>query len=254
MSYNKYDCFLFILILSLATGSYGGARQTIYIFAILFVPALFSYYSHDKVIVQKCVILLAIMAIYSFFSLLWTMDSVRGLSHLKSLFFNSLIVVELFSFSMRAKKPVLAICYGWLWAFLATSIIAIWEITTDHHLSISRQIDIGGSVAAIAHNSASVAFYNPNTYSLFVTLSLPFILYVFSEIRKRIHFIFSIFALLLLVYILLMNGSRGAIIAGTIMFIMYFIFVSFKGANRTRYYMLYTICVFSLLLICMVVV
>jgi len=136
-------------------------------------------------------------------------------------------------------------------AFFLTSLIALWEISSGQHLSTAREEDVvtnslGQSFEKIY---ATVTFYNPNTYCFFIALAYPFILYNLSIARNKKSYIFSIIPLLLAIYILFINGSRGALFSILIMSTMYLIIILWNSSNKARRYMILTIVIIGIMLL-----
>jgi glycosyltransferase involved in cell wall biosynthesis len=76
---------------------------------------------------------------------------------------------------------------GWVSAYVVDAVVAVWELASNHHLP--------GYYASHAspwklHHVVMATFENPNNYSAFVTLSLPFLWWSFvlaSGIRKYVY-------------------------------------------------------------------
>ena len=232
--YNKYDIFVTILIVALIGGGSGGALEPIRWFSILFAPIALSLYSssHDKHIMSYFRFF-AFWYMYMILSLAWTSDFRRGLNELVYYPIHFMLFLEILLFSQKARNPIQSISLAWLVAFLLTSLVAIWEIRTDHHLSFAVQTE--DSVASVGFDSfyyrfASVTFGNYNTYNTFICYSIPFILYSFA-IKYKISRIFSFTALLLSAYIIITNASRGAIASLILMAFIYSWMIFFRNRS-----------------------
>lgn len=133
------------------------------------------------------------------------------------------------AFSLRAKKPLASISKGWLIAVLLTSVIALWEILTDHHLSIARETDADMLSLIAGRAQASVLFYNPNTYSVFLVMAFPFLIYKLISKKKRL---LPIVAILISMFIVIKDASRGAMLSIGIMTIISLGFLMKKKKYR----------------------
>lgn len=122
---------------------------------------------------------------------------------------------EMLWLASKAKNAPEAVCRGWLLALIITIPIAIWELTTDNHLSYAYQ-ETGmmmnyGHGYTYERKFASIAFGNLNGYNTFLCLTLPFLFVALSSFSgKRKLFYWG--ALAMLAIIVIANSSRAAIL------------------------------------------
>lgn len=224
---------LFLLIISLATGSIGGALIPTRIITIALTPFLsrkdlFNYKAKSLVWfftawLSFCVI-----------SLIWTSDTNQGLKELVYYPIHMLFFLELICFSRKAKNPLRTITNAWIITLTCTSIIAIWELTTGNHLSISKwdEDTINYDGILVNHSFASVTFGNYNGYVVFLIYALPYLLYRLVSYPTKIIKIICMVLLGTTCYTLFMNSSRGGLLSMLIIFLT-FIFMGSKLRDKT---------------------
>lgn len=230
---NTYDNLLVILIASLVFGYAGGAALSpVNFIELFFLPYLLS--NRNLFRKKACVRLLFFSILwlsYSILSITWASNINRGILTIFMYFFRFLMCFEMLVFSMRANKPLESLSKGWFLAVILTSVIALWEILTDHHLSIAREASLSTLSLDVQRAQASVLFYNPNTYCVFLVMAFPFLAYkLLSEKKKAL----TITVLLVLFFIVIKNASRGAILSVGIMTLMLLLF--FVKNKRFRGY------------------
>lgn len=224
--YNKYDRCILLLIVSLAFGNVGGALQFSRFFSILFIPYYFSCYPSCAYYARNYYKFFAALIIYGIFSLLWSFDASRGVEELIYYFVHAFLFLEILVFSRKAHNPADSISLGWTISVALTLIVALWEITTDNHLSYSQQqsnevMNVGGNVQ-ILHRFASVTFYNYNSYVTYLCLALPFILYRMRQFAlKKKEKIFVLAVISLAIVCILFNGSRGGALSCLIVIVIF---------------------------------
>lgn len=252
LSKNKYDVYIFILIVSLVTGTWGGAFQIPRLLTLVLIPntiLIYSKYSRSiKYIGNWCFAFIGFSAL----SILWTPAGVsEGIIGLLYNFIHIFLFIEIIVFSRKAYNPIKAITLGFLVTFIISAIIAFWELTTDNHLSLSnmdeaKTINTLGGI--YTRYFASVTFYNLNGYVTFLCFLLPFLFYGFSTKNyfKYQKFIFGI-ALTSGLVLILCNGSRGGLLASSIMIIIYLI--KFKKDKNTTILLIGTIALFIFIIL-----
>jgi O-antigen ligase len=122
---------------------------------------------------------------------------------------------------------------GWLVAVCSTLGIAVWEILTDEHLSMSKQetgLVMNYAGETINRQFASVTFGNYNSYVTFLCFALPFLFYhMLVAAKLSLKSMLSILAIILSVVCVLINASRGGLITASVMLVIY---VSFSISKR----------------------
>lgn len=230
---NIYDNLLVVLITSLVFGYAGGAvLSPVNFVELLFFPYLLSNRNLLRKRVSARLLLFAILWLsYSVLSLVWASNVNRGILTIFIYFFRFLMCLEMLVFSMRANRPLESISKGWFLAVILTAVVALWEIFTNHHLSIAREESLSTLSQEVQRAEASVLFYNPNTYCVFLVMAFPFLAYkLLSEKKKAL----TITVLLVLFFIVVKNASRGAILSVGIMTLMLLLF--FVKNKRFRGY------------------
>lgn len=225
-TYNQYDKYILLLIISLAFGNIGGALQISRFFAIIFIPQFLTCYSSSSYYAKGYYKFFITLIFYGVFSLLWSYNAGRGFEELIYYIVHSFLFLEILVFSKKANNPANFITLGWTISVAITLIIAMWEVTTDNHLSYSQQqsnlvMNMGGNMM-LTHKFASVTFYNYNSYVTFLCFSLPFILYRMRQFAvDKTEKLFVLAVVSLSVICILYNASRGGLLSCLIMVITY---------------------------------
>lgn len=250
-SINKYDALLFMLIVSLIYGRYGLFYPTS-ILSVLYLPVIMNIYSpriaND---IKPYFYFFCFWIILASFSVFWTPSPFWKKDYFL-LLIHSITFLDIIILSRKARSPFSSLSSGWMVAFFLTSLIALWEISSGQHLSTAREEEevvtnsLGESFEMIY---ATVTFYNLNTYCYFITFAYPFILYNLSIARNKKSYIFSLILLLLAIYFLFTNGSRGALFSILIMSIMYLIIILWKSSTKAKIYMFLTIVIVGFVIV-----
>jgi O-antigen ligase len=99
---------------------------------------------------------------------------------------------------------------GWVIAYVATGCVAIWELSTGHHLSTGFIVEHG---LAISTRSTVVStFFNPNDYATFIALAFPFLVWSAwraARLSRFVYVVLCVSALLAVVF----EGSIVIILA-----------------------------------------
>lgn len=233
--YTKYDYYLVILLSSLALGGFGGALQIPRVLAIVLFPSMLVKIRECKYYIQGYVIFFLIFILYSFISLLWSLDRGEGIVVLLYNVVHSLYFMEILVFSRFSVNAKHSLATGWMIAVFMTLIIAVWEITTDNHLYslIKHEGDMIMNINGIAvpRKFAAVTFYNYNEYVTFLCFAMPFLLYglldnTFKGVKK---YIVPVVIIVLSIVSVLYNGSRGGLVS---MCLMLLIFLLLQPKNK----------------------
>ena len=223
---NKYDFILVVLAVCTCFGNFGGAFQVDRILAMLFLPLLikllsnkgYDYARHNL----KWII---VIYVYMLISFLWTPDKTEAVKELVYYPVHFILFLELLVFSRKAENPLRCLSRGWMIAVLLCSVVAYWEITTGNHLSMSlvqRDFLNTGSVI-IQHQTASVTFYNYNSYVTFLCFSIPWLFYIMIDKKRSItEQIISGAALAMASLAIIINASRGGVLAIGVMLFVYY--------------------------------
>ncbi len=232
---NKYDTFLFVIIVSTIYGRWGWFHPTT-LLSIFFLPQLLKNSNILKLTSTKIFVsFLMFWLAYAFLSLVWTPKLADGCLDIFFLFIHVILFLEIIVFSFKANNPLQTIAKAWVCAFLLTSVIAMWEIISGNHLLSARE-ESDAFVESRGDTYASVTFYNPNTYCYFMCLSFPFILYTLSQSKG--WGIKNMVIVLLVIFIMSRNSSRGGLLSLLIMSSTYFIF-KFKGGTYRKKLLLF---------------
>lgn len=225
--HNKYDFFIVTLIGGLAFGCLGGALQVSRVIGIIFLPyALKFMFRQTSAFIKSPVSFVIISLFFISSSLLWSSNIGRGFEELLYYIIHFALFLEIIIFSKYASNAVLDISIGWLIAFLLTSVVAFWELQTGQHLSSSFHDEISmsqGNGIVLDFKFAAATFTNYNDYETFMCYCFPFLIFLFNNLKKNIQKVGVIFVMVTLLYIIINNASRGAIISISIMLLVNFI-------------------------------
>ena len=232
MRKNIYDQMIIVLIVCSVFGYLGGfLYQPIILMTLFFFPKLIQNVGFFRFSTYKKTLLIFILLFaYAAVSIFWAPVFKSSLILLIRAAVHIIMCLEIIVFSQRAAHPLDSIAKGWIYAFLLTSVVAAWEMVTDHHLMVIAHQDM---VFDVERHRAAVTFYNNNTYSLFVIFSLPFLLYRTMRARGDFHRLLLFLTLLILISIILLNASRAALLCLVIMGGVYMYFV-FKQGDKGK--------------------
>lgn len=215
---NKYDYFIVILIVSNIVGLYGMPLTIPRIIDIILFPVVLKSLKNYRTYPSYVLFFSMIWLSYCALSTIWSIDKIEAI---KCTGYNCLSIIGFLSlilFSKKATNSRLAIVLGWCLLFSISAPIAINELLTDVHLSNCSHLE--GAAVVIdgvptSRHLASVTFGNLNEYNLVVVYCMPFLFLLLSyrEIASTIKGILF----LSMVYVVIMNASRGALLCLLIM-------------------------------------
>lgn len=223
---NIFDYLIIFMICLIFFGDLLGGLQPIRVFSLFSIPLIFLLNTKFNTRLIDFAKVLFLLYCFIVISLFWTSDRDQGFKEI----FYYLIHFSLFFlvplFEENSKKGLKSLLLGWVLFVFFTQLIAFNEIFFDSHLPVSTfqsdyTLSIYGDLAQ--KKFASVTFGNYNTYSMIIVMALPF-LFGFLTIEK--NFILHFFTLLVILFsyiILLVNASRGGILAGFVILTSYFL-------------------------------
>lgn len=233
---NKYDISIILIIALQAFGGIGGALQPVRIFIILFVPSLIYFFLKHKSIASHYKyegITFYIWIVYGLTSLIWVIypqESIKEIIYLIVYFFGFFLIVF---FSNKALQPKESIIRGWGLLFTFTVPIALVELILDIHLPSAYHADNlmenFGNGLIFQRHFASVTYGNLNSYNTILVYTLPFILgNLMNNDSSNLKKFFGIIISIILTYVIVANGSRGAFIC---LFLVIMIFIGYYMRN-----------------------
>ncbi len=239
--FNIYDVFIVLILATLASGSYFGGFSPTRIVAILLAPIMLLKVSHlidnNYPLSKYCVFFCIAFFAYALLTFLWTPDVNRGAKDLIYWIIHFIMFLELIAFSKVAKIPLSSICLGWAIAVLITIPIALREFIFNIHLDMARfdgeSLTNFGAGVIMLRRSASVTFFNINTYSIFLFISLIFVFCGIFISRNMVLLIFFSVIAFFAIPAIIMNASRGAILSAGIL-VSIFSFYYLKGNIRYK--------------------
>lgn len=223
--FNKFDCFLIIILLSSAFGGIGGSMQVNRILAILFAPLLLINLKKCFHWLKLYLMFFVFVIIYGIVSLMWTPSVSEGIKDILYFIVHFLLFFEVLVFSRFARNPLNSISLGCLTAIILTLIVAFWEIVTDNHLPMSFQESntmMRSGREIIIRQFASVTFGNYNGYVTYLCFLLPFVFYNLVPLKRTMKNVVSMVTILLSAIVVIFNASRGGTLCFAIMLIVFF--------------------------------
>ena len=122
-------------------------------------------------------------------------------------------------------------------------LMGLYEITAHTYL-----FEVG-NVARTSYGHVAIGiFHNLNDYSTFVTTMIPFAIYRFLSSYKITEKLYSLFLAITSLYLIILNGSRGAILT-LMIFVLAGIVMFAKKSNKNKLIISGIICVFGVLLV-----
>lgn len=233
---NIYKILISSLIISQIFGLYGGALVPARILVIVFLPFCFDRQILNTVKSNKSFLFIFYLVfIINGFLLFFLNPHYVNINSFIYLNINLLLVIELYLFSLKIVNIYSLVWKSWLILIFLTLPIAYIEILLDKHLSVSffESNQIVGSLG-IQKQFASVTFGNYNQYVFILCCAFPIIISRFLE-KNSLNFytrIISIFTLISIFLITIINGSRGGILALSISFIIFLYFKYKEGYRR----------------------
>ncbi len=219
---NSFDRLIIFFIVLQVFGGYGGFFQPVRVFIICSLPWIIKFcISQASTLGYRYELnTYFIWVSYAIISLLWVIVPIESIKEIIYLFINFSGFFLLIFISQKAVQPKESIMRGWVILFVLTIPIALGEFWFDKHLSISKwdeALTMNFGYMQMKRNFASVTFNNMNSYSVILTFILPFIMGgIFTRdcvtSSKRIGRFLSWMLLFVLVYFVIMNGSRGALL------------------------------------------
>lgn len=216
---NRYDWGIIIII---ATGACGGLFSPLTLqrlVSIILIPFVLKEFSNKSFLIPSFIKnFFIIWFVFSVISLIWTPDRTNGIKFLLYNLCSFIDFLAIIFFSFRAKNAIRSILLGWMIMIMTTSPVAIWEIVSGSHLSLSVQ-DASNEILnsfgqRMSRMFASVTYGNLNTYVLVLVYCIPFVLMSIGFFKK--DKIYPWIALAFIIFIILINASRGGILCLTI--------------------------------------
>jgi len=134
-------------------------------------------------------------------SILFNSDVSSSLIEVLAVVFGFLAAAVLLNLVFRVANALEALRIGWVLAFVATSAVAVWELTSGAHLSGHQQTLESLTLGSIVFST----FGNPNNYAAFLCLCFPFLIWSFRAARGWWK----------VLYLLLVLGAFGLVILTT---------------------------------------
>lgn len=214
---NKYDYLLILSVLVCGLGYIGAPIYPARIFAILLIPFTIKEYSKLRLKIPSYLRnFLYIWFVFALLSLLWTCDFSSGVRTFIYLSLNIISFISICLLSLKANKPIQSIFIAWIMLVLLMSPIAFYEFSTGQHVISSYQetdLHIKNSDGTnIARTYAYVTFGALNAYNVVLCYCLTFIVASFFYFQGRRKYICLFIILLLIVFQILINASRGALL------------------------------------------
>ena len=151
-------------------------------------------------------------------SLAWTPNLSLGVKQVLSLTFSLIVFFVIFSLCKDNQKMIDTFLRGWRLSFLIACAVGIWEVLTGDHLPSSYMDDLPwyADKTKVAYSF----FGNPNNYSAYIAISLPFMLQgAIEKVSRQIPVlglmvrILYFIAIAISIFFVIMNGSKAGFLA-----------------------------------------
>ena len=238
---NRFDVYLVIIIASLSAGSLGGVFLPFRVITIMLLPEFLSSLTRYNRYIKTYINCTIFFFLYIIVSVVWSPSGNEAMAHLAYCIFHFILFFEILLFSFRAKNPFMSISTGWLVAVGLTLVVAMWELTTDNHLAMSKRegneaVNLGYTI--FIRQFASVTFHNYNTYVTFLCFAMPFLFHQLLTgknlfIQKLLAAVFLVLSAVCIIF----NASRGGLIVILSLAALYFLY-SWSGKRSYLYILL----------------
>jgi teichuronic acid biosynthesis protein TuaE len=250
-SSSKYDLLLIFYITLLAFGEIGASLQPARIFIICLTPFMLVYFIKNpkyRRMYSYEVLFFGFWWIYACVSVFKAVSMDESLKHIVYMFvhFSGFFVV--IWLAMKSQNPQRSIIKGWILMFALTVPIALYEFWFDIHLPMSYQesnsyMKFGKDV--VDRQFASVTFCNLNNYNTILGYVAVFLtLWLLKAVKTKDKVVgWIIFGLL--VYVVLSNSSRGALLYLVMSCCLY---VLFRIRKNKKYVIIFCVILVFLIL------
>lgn len=237
MNRNRFDYILIVLMALMAFGSFGGFWQPVRIAELSLIP-LMAYdilrrHPQASTVGKWIAGFLVCWWLWALVSLIWACDIIASAKYVIHLDIYMMSFAEIIWLSRRSAKPVQSLTMGWLLAAVLTMPLALWELVTDQHLpsSVRQCLYVRLSETELMPRPfAAGTFDNLNAYNVLLGCSFAALTRALLHSHRWQTVGYGI-AYILIIIILLSNGSRGALLAVIVGLIMLTI-IAHRGANR----------------------
>ena len=232
---NIYDRLITLMIALLALGGIGGALQPIRVFIIICIPFALKYLITRSLIrkhYQYESLFFIFWWIWAVASLFWAIHPDESIKEVFYLAVNFNVLFVIIWLANKAQNPQRSIVQGWIFLFLLTLPIALYELLFDVHLSLSfhdSDVMMNYGAIIIERRFASVTYGNLNGYNTILCYILPFIIVNFYKTFGKRNSIYYIMLTVLISVIIIWNGSRSAIFALIIGLLLFYLYYSKKS-------------------------
>jgi len=152
---------------------------------------------------------LALWFFYALLSLAWAASSYDAIRHIIFLFMG-ISIIFLMVYYLRELNQLKYVYYLWLFVFVLLIPVAIWEVTTGNHLSVSGLSEESRLRFLFA---PTTVFYNQNDYAAYIVLTVPMVLAWIRYCPKFIGRAFGVFVCISSLWMLILTFSRSCYIA-----------------------------------------
>jgi len=159
---------------------------------------------------------------YAVLTLLWVRSKTNALQHIFFILIGLLIIL-LNVLCLKDIKNLKRFYILWLIITICLLIMGLWEHSTGNHLPISCSYEVKRPDIRIMPTGT---FHNTNDYSTFLALSIPFILSWLHYQRGLLKNILGIILLGFSSYFIIINLSRGGLLAEILEICVFLLFLT----------------------------
>jgi teichuronic acid biosynthesis protein TuaE len=140
-------------------------------------------------------------------SISWTPDVAAGFNEVMTVAFGAAAALVIALCCALVANGTDLLRRGWVVAYVATVIIAVWELSTHQHLPSSfAEAGVEGAGGLVV-----ATFGNPNNYAAFIVLAFPFIIWSLGMARGARWLFYLLLCLSVPVVLVLTAGRLGLV-------------------------------------------
>jgi teichuronic acid biosynthesis protein TuaE len=181
----------------------------------------------QQINVRSYLIFLALWFGYALFSLTWAASKGAAAREIILLFMGiSMICFSIYY--LREEHDFRRMLWIWLGILVGFSLLGFWEHITGSHLWASG---LYGEIRVRFMYRPTGVFRNPNDYSAFLALGIPFCLALFRHSKRNLLKLFGLVVAIAAFYLILSTRSRANLLAVCLELLL---FAAFVLADRRR--------------------
>lgn len=196
--------------------------------AIIIIVSQNTFLKSEYTKVKEYLLFFVIWIMYSLLFLNCSLDQTSGIKYIIYLVIYMLMLICYLHY-IKNIQQIKNIFKIWHYFLVITIIIAIWEINTGQHLSVSGY----NKTPDLIFHIPTTVYGNSNDYATFLAISLPFVLFQVQCQKNIFYKLFFLFISFAIIFLILTIGSRANIVSVGIAFILYVVLSNRKFKIKT---------------------